>query len=71
MDVLYPRGAGLDVHKDSVVVADRLVAAGAVKTEVRTFDTTTPGLLTLSSCLAEHGCTNVAMEATGVYWKPV
>jgi transposase len=71
MDVLYPRCAGLDVHKDSVVAAVRVAAAGAVKTEVRTFDTTTPGLLTLSGWLAEHGYTHVAMEATGVYWKPV
>jgi transposase len=71
MDVLYPRCAGLDVHKDSVVAAVRLAVAGAVNTEVRTFDTTTPGLLTLSGWLAEHGCTHVAMEATGVYWKPV
>ena len=71
MDILYPRCAGLDVHKDSVVAAVRLATAGAVKTEVRTFDTTTPGLLALSGWLAEHGCTHVAMEATGVYWKPV
>ena len=52
MDVLYPRCAGLDVHKDSVVAAIRLAASGAVKMEVRTFDTTTPGLLTLSGWLA-------------------
>lgn len=71
MDVLYPCCAGLDVHKDSVVAAIRLAAEGPAKTEVRTFDTTTPGLLALSAWLAECGCTHVAMEATGVYWKPV
>jgi transposase len=71
MDVLYPCCAGLDVHKDSVVAALRLAADGPAKTEVRTFDTTTPGLLALSAWLAECGCTHVAMEATGVYWKPV
>ena len=71
MDVLYPRCAGLDVHKDTVVAAFALAGDGAAKTEVRTFDTTTPGLLALSAWLAEHGCTHVAMEATGVYWKPV
>src|SRR5271166_6182646 len=71
MDVLYPRCAGLDVHKDSVVAGVRIANDGTVKTEVRTFDTTTPGLLTLSAWLAENGCTHVAMEATGVYWKPV
>jgi transposase len=70
MDVLCPRCAGLDVHKDTVVAAVRL-AADRPKTEVRTFDSTTPGLLTLSAWLTECGCTHVAMEATGVYWKPV
>jgi len=71
MEVLYPRCAGLDVHKDSVVAGVRLATNGPVKTEVRTFDTATPGLLALSTWLAECGCTHVAMEATGVYWKPV
>ena len=71
MDVLYPRCAGLDVHKDTVVAGVRIVGDGPVKTDVRTFDTTTPGLLALSTWLAENGCTHVAMEATGVYWKPV
>ncbi len=71
MEVLYPRCAGLDVHKDTVVAGVRLAAAGAATTEVRSFDTTTPGLLALSNWLAEQGCTHVAMEATGVYWKPV
>ena len=72
MDVLYPRCAGLDVHKDTVVAAVRLLAADRpAKTEVRTFDTTTPGLLALAAWLAECGCTHAAMEATGVYGKPV
>jgi transposase len=71
MDVLYPCCAGLDVHKDSVVAAVRWAADGPARTEVRTFDTTTPGLLALSAWLAECGCTHIAMEATGVYWKPV
>ena len=71
MDVLYPRCAGLDVHKDTVVAGVRLAGDVPAKTEVRTFDTTTPGLLALSAWLAENGCTHVAMEATGVYWKPV
>lgn len=46
MEVLYPRCAGLDVHKDSVVAGVRLAADGAVRTEVRTFGTTTPGRIT-------------------------
>jgi transposase len=70
MDVLYPRGAGLDVHKDSVVAAVRLAEPGGVRSEVRRFDTTTPGRLGLGEWLAECGCTHAVMEATGVYWKP-
>jgi transposase len=71
MDGLYPRCAGLDVHKDSVVAAVRLAALGGVTSDVRTFDTTTPGLLALSGWLAKQGCTHVAMEAAEVYWKPL
>src|SRR5271170_7890119 len=71
MEVLYPRCAGLDVQKDTVVACVRLVEDGTVHREVRTFSTTTPGLLALSVWLGEQGCTHVAMEATGVYWKPV
>jgi transposase len=71
MEVLYPRCAGLDVHKDTVVASARLAAGRDVAVEVRTFPTTTAGLLALSAWLAELGCTHVAMEATGVYWKPV
>jgi transposase len=71
MDVLYPLCAGLDVHKDTVVACVRVAADGLARSEVRTFETTTPGLLALSAWLAESGCTHVAMEATGIYWKPV
>jgi transposase len=71
MEVLYPHCAGLDVHKDTVVACVRHMANGAVKREVRTFKTTTKELLALSDWLASEGCTHVAMEATGVYWKPV
>src|SRR5580693_5391120 len=71
MEVLYPHCAGLDVHKDTVVACVRHMATGSVEREVRTFKTTTKDLLALSDWLAEHGCTHVAMEATGVYWKPV
>ena len=71
MQVLYSRCAGLDVHKDTVVASARLATGRDVSVEVRTFATTTAGLLALSAWLAERGCTHVAMEATGVYWKPV
>ena len=71
MEVLYPRCAGLDVHKDTVVACVRVAIDSKAQSEVRTFDTTTPGLLALTDWLAEHNCTHVAMEATGVYRKPV
>jgi transposase len=71
MEVLYPRCTGLDVHKATVVAAVRLVTGGRVAREVRTFATTTAGLLELAAWLGENGCTHVAMEATGVYGKPV
>jgi transposase len=71
MEVLYPHCAGLDVHKDTVVACVRHMTGGTVKREVRTFDTTTTGLLCLSDWLAAAGCTHVAMEATGIYWRPV
>jgi|KBSMisStandDraft_5_1062788.scaffolds.fasta_scaffold248477_1 transposase len=71
MEVVHPRCAGLDVHKESVVACVRLVIAGKIGHEVRTFATTTAGLLALAAWLASHEVTHVAMEATGVYWKPV
>jgi len=72
MDVLYPRCAGLDVHKDSVVACVRRHDEGGAATHVvQTFGTTTTALLALGDWLGSHGCTHVAMEATGVYWKPV
>jgi transposase len=71
MEVLYSRCAGLDVHKATVVACVRVLTEGTAQREVRTFDTTTPGLLALADWLIQHGCTHVAMEATGVYWKPV
>ena len=71
MEVLYPHCAGLDVHKDTVVACVRHMVNGTVKREVRTFKTTTTELLALSDWLAAEKCTHVAMEATGVYWKPV
>ena len=68
MDILYPRCAGLDVHKDTVVAGVRLAGDGPTRTEVRTFNTAAPGLLALSTWFAEHGCTHVTMEATGERW---
>jgi transposase len=71
MEVVCQRCAGLDVHKAMIVACVRLIENGKVNREVRSFDTTTAGLLALLAWLTESGCTQVAMEATGVYWKPV
>jgi transposase len=71
MEVLHPKCAGLDVHKDSVVACARSTTQGSVQRQVKTFETTTRGLSELQQWLQSHGCTHVAMEATGVYWKPV
>ena len=72
MDVIYPRCCGLDVHKKTVVACCILSTEGRkpVK-ETRTFRTMTTDLLALADWLQEKGCTHVAMESTGVYWRPV
>jgi len=72
MDLLHPHGAGLDVHKDTVVACVRhQPPQGRARQEIRTFATHTAGLLELADWLAAEGVTHVAMESTGVYWKPV
>ena len=71
MEVLYPRCAGLDVHAGSITACARNATGAAVTYDHRTVPATTRGLLDLAEWLTAHGCTHVAMEATGVYWKPV
>ena len=72
METICTRCAGLDVHKKTVVACVRCIAPPAGSTEaVRTFGTMTADLLALSDWLAERGVTHVAMESTGVYWKPI
>jgi transposase len=72
MDIIHACCAGLDVHKKTVVACVRRVGPdGAVSSEVRTFGTTTAELLALSDWLEAHGVGPVAMESTGVYWKPI
>ena len=65
MEVMYPRCAGLDVHKETVVACVRIVESGEVSRSVRTFATTTASLIELGEWLEVNGCTHVAMEATG------
>jgi transposase len=72
MDIIHACCAGLDVHKKTVVACIRSIGPdGTVSCEVRTFGTTTAELLALSDWLAAHGVGPVAMESTGVYWKPI
>jgi transposase len=71
MEVLYSRCAGLDVHAGSLTACARIATGAEVTYEHRTVPTTTRGLLALAEWLTAHGCTHVAMDATGVYWKPV
>jgi transposase len=72
MDVTVERCAGLDVHKATVTACIRTPGPGPERAQViQTFGTTTPDLLALRDWLAAHQVTHVAMESTGVYWKPV
>jgi transposase len=71
MKILHQVCAGLDVHKVEVVACIRSTGSGSATQEVRRFSTTTQGLLELSDWLEASHVTHVAMEATGVYWKPV
>ena len=72
MDVLSERCAGLDVHQATVTACVRMSGPGQTRTQVlQTFGTTTPELLALRDWLTAQRVTHVAMESTGVYWKPV
>ena len=71
MKTLHRRCAGLDVHSDSVVACARLTVRTKASHEVRRFSTATRDLLELADWLAAQGITHVAMEATGIYWKPI
>jgi transposase len=72
MEVLYERCCGLDVHKQTVVACAIVPGSGRQPhKEVRTFGTMTADLLQLADWLSAFGVTHVAMESTGVYWKPI
>ena len=67
MEVIIERACGMDVHKDSIT-ACIMTPKGK---EIQTFSTKTVFLLQLIDWIKEHGCTHVAMESTGVFWKPI
>jgi transposase len=72
MELLYPYCCGLDVHKSSITACVRIQEkSGKVRKIVRRFGAMTADLRALAHWLAEQQVTHVAMESTGVYWKPV
>src|SRR5712691_8660764 len=72
MDQLIERCCGLDVHRDTIAACVRVPGpSGKRQHEVRTFGATAAELLVLRDWLEAHGVPHVAMESTGVYWKPI
>jgi transposase len=71
MQVVHERCAGLDVHKQSIAACAIWFEEGQRKQDIRIFGTVTTGLLALADWLQQYRITHVAMEATGVYWRPV
>ncbi len=71
MEVIYKRCCGLDVHKEIVVACLLIRGEGKVVKEIRTFLTMTSDLVLLHDWLQAHQVTHLAMESTGIYWKPV
>jgi transposase len=68
MEIIVDRGCGIDVHKATVVAC---IMGTGIKKEIRTYTTMTNDLLRLKDWLRDNRITHVAMESTGVYWKPV
>jgi len=68
MEIIIEKGCGLDVHKETVVAC---IMGTGIKKEIRTYTTVANDLLRLKEWIQEAGITHVAMESTGVYWKPV
>jgi len=71
METIYASCAGLDIHKKTVEVTVRRMEQGRVRAETRQFGTMTRDLLALSDWLRSQQVTHVAMESTGVFWKPI
>jgi transposase len=71
MQVVYQRCCGLDIHKKLIVACLLLMTPQGVHKEIRTFSTVLSDLYRLRDWLKANACEIVAMEATGVYWKPI
>jgi transposase len=67
MQVVYRRCCGVDVHKKSIIACLNIDG----KREIKEFGTITRDIKTLANWLSEHECEMIAMESTGVYWKPL
>jgi transposase len=71
MEVVFKRCCGLDIHKKTVVACVLIREKDTVHKDIQTFSTMTEDLLILRNWLMAYGVTHVAMESTGIYWKPV
>ena len=71
MNKILKRCAGMDVHKKSVTVCLMLDKEGKTKKRIKTFQTTTPALCELADWLKSYDVKSIAMESTGIYWKPL
>lgn len=71
MEVVHARCAGLDIHKRRILACVRVVKGRSVDRQVKTFGTTTGDLMALSDWLSSYAVTHVAMESTGIFWRPI
>jgi len=71
MQEILDRCAGLDIHKNTIVCCIMIGAGSSMYKEIRTFGTMTDDIRELGKWLEHHGIKDVAMESTGVYWKPI
>jgi transposase len=72
MEVVYARCAGLDVHKKKILACVRVAdQRRSIERQVKTFGTTTGELIAMSDWLRSHAVTHVAMESTGIFWRPI
>ena len=72
MEIIHRRCCGLDVHKKTIKACRRILGPeGKLEQDVRTFGTMTADILSLADWLRRGGVSHVAMDSTGVFWKPI